>query len=141
MRPSSWGQLWLGAPEAGLPVSMEPSPVWCGSWSSWAQQPLSVVSRVTAPCCIAAVATLMASSRVCWSSSCGEVQQGERSVPPFQTPQTCVLHPLPWLVWFSRQVSLCSPGCPETHSVVSGLKLRDPPASASQVLGLKALSY
>ncbi|GAB1288398.1 Aquaporin-7 [Apodemus speciosus] len=35
-------------------------------------------------------------------------------------------------------VSLCSPGCPGTHSVDQpGLKLRDPPASASQVLGLK----
>jgi hypothetical protein len=36
-------------------------------------------------------------------------------------------------------VSLCSPGCPGTHSVdQAGLELRDPPASASQVLGLKA---
>jgi hypothetical protein len=35
-------------------------------------------------------------------------------------------------------VSLCSPGCPGTHSVnQAALKLRDPPASASQVLGLK----
>jgi hypothetical protein len=35
-------------------------------------------------------------------------------------------------------VSLCSPGCPENHSVdQAGLKLRDSPASASQVLGLK----
>jgi hypothetical protein len=34
---------------------------------------------------------------------------------------------------------LCSPGCPGTHSVdQAGLKLRTPPASASQVLGLKA---
>jgi hypothetical protein len=37
---------------------------------------------------------------------------------------------------FSRQGS---PGCPGTHSVdQAGLKLRNPPASASQVLGLKA---
>jgi hypothetical protein len=36
-------------------------------------------------------------------------------------------------------VSLCSPGCPGTYSVEqAGLKLRDPPASASQVVGLKA---
>ncbi|GAB1285850.1 Fer-1-like protein 4 [Apodemus speciosus] len=36
-------------------------------------------------------------------------------------------------------VSLYSPGCPGTHSVdQAGLKLRNPPASASQVLGLKA---
>jgi hypothetical protein len=34
---------------------------------------------------------------------------------------------------------VCSPGCPGTHSVdQAGLKLRNPPASASQVLGLKA---
>jgi hypothetical protein len=37
------------------------------------------------------------------------------------------------------RVSLCSPGCPGTHSVdQAGLKLRNLPASASQVLGLKA---
>ncbi|GAB1286489.1 Nucleoporin NUP35 [Apodemus speciosus] len=36
-------------------------------------------------------------------------------------------------------VSLCSPGCPGTHSVdQAGLKHRNLPASASQVLGLKA---
>jgi hypothetical protein len=40
---------------------------------------------------------------------------------------------------FQDRVSLCSPGCPGTHSVdQAGLKLRNPPASASQVLGLKA---
>jgi hypothetical protein len=43
------------------------------------------------------------------------------------------------LVFFQDRVSLCSPGCPGTHSVdQAGLKLRNPPASASQVLGLKA---
>jgi hypothetical protein len=37
------------------------------------------------------------------------------------------------------RVSLCSPGCPETQSVdQASLKLRNLPASASQVLGLKA---
>ena len=36
------------------------------------------------------------------------------------------------------RVSLCSLGCPKTHSVdQAGLELRNPPASASQVLGLK----
>jgi hypothetical protein len=39
---------------------------------------------------------------------------------------------------FWRQGFLCSPGCPGTHSVdQAGLELRNPPASASQVLGLK----
>jgi hypothetical protein len=40
---------------------------------------------------------------------------------------------------FRDRVSLCSPGCPGTHSVdQAGLKHRNPPASASRVLGLKA---
>jgi hypothetical protein len=39
------------------------------------------------------------------------------------------------LVWFGLvyrdRVSLCSPGCPGTHSVdQAGLELRNPPASA-----------
>jgi hypothetical protein len=47
------------------------------------------------------------------------------------------------LVWFGLvfrdRVSLCSPGCPGAHSVdQAGLELRNPPASVSQVLGLKA---
>jgi hypothetical protein len=40
--------------------------------------------------------------------------------------------------FFRDKVSLCSPSCPGTHSVdQAGLELRNPPASASQVLGLK----
>jgi hypothetical protein len=40
---------------------------------------------------------------------------------------------------FRDRVSLCSPGCPGTHFVDQAvLKLRNLPASASQVLGLKA---
>jgi hypothetical protein len=43
------------------------------------------------------------------------------------------------LFWFFETGFLCSPGCPGTHSVdQAGLELRNPPASASQVLGLKA---
>jgi hypothetical protein len=44
------------------------------------------------------------------------------------------------LLLFSQDmVSLCSPGYPGAHSVdQSGLELRNPPASASQVLGLRA---
>jgi hypothetical protein len=39
---------------------------------------------------------------------------------------------------FWDRVSLCSPGCPGAHSVdQAGLELRNSPASASQVLGLK----
>jgi hypothetical protein len=41
--------------------------------------------------------------------------------------------------FFRDRVSLFSPGCPGTHFVdQAGLKLRNPPASASRVLGLKA---
>jgi hypothetical protein len=40
---------------------------------------------------------------------------------------------------FRDRVSLCSLDCPGTHFVdQAGLELRNPPASASQVLGLKA---
>jgi hypothetical protein len=39
--------------------------------------------------------------------------------------------------FFRDKVSLYSPGCPGTHFVdQAGLELRNPPASASQVLGL-----
>jgi hypothetical protein len=42
-------------------------------------------------------------------------------------------------VCFLDRASLCSPGCPGTHSVdQAGLELRNLPASASQVLELKA---
>jgi hypothetical protein len=40
---------------------------------------------------------------------------------------------------FSETGFLCSPGCPGTHFVDQAvLELRNPPASASRVLGLKA---
>jgi hypothetical protein len=40
---------------------------------------------------------------------------------------------------FRDRVSLCSPGCPRTHFVdQAGLELRNLPASAYRVLGLKA---
>jgi hypothetical protein len=40
---------------------------------------------------------------------------------------------------FRDRISPCSPGCPGTHFVdQAGLELRNPPASASQVLGLQA---
>ena len=43
------------------------------------------------------------------------------------------------VVVFQDRVSLCSSGCPGTHSVdQAGLQLRNPPASASEVLGVKA---
>jgi hypothetical protein len=54
------------------------------------------------------------------------------------TPLSCSAVVNNFLV-FRDRVSLCSPGCPGIHSVdQAGLELRDPFASASQVLGLKA---
>jgi hypothetical protein len=42
-------------------------------------------------------------------------------------------------LFFRDRVSLCSPGCPGTHFIdQAGLELRNLPASASPVLGLKA---
>jgi hypothetical protein len=42
---------------------------------------------------------------------------------------------------FRNRVSLCSPGCPGTHSVdQAGLDLRNQPVASSQVLGLKAFA-
>jgi hypothetical protein len=44
-----------------------------------------------------------------------------------------------WGFFWLYRVSLYSPGCPGTHSVdQAGLELRNPPTSASRVLGLKA---
>lgn len=43
------------------------------------------------------------------------------------------------LVCFRDRASLCGPDCPKTHSVnQAGLRLKDPPASTSYVLGSKA---
>jgi hypothetical protein len=42
-------------------------------------------------------------------------------------------------LFFQDKISLCSLGCPGTHFVdQAGLELRNPPASASRVLGSKA---
>jgi hypothetical protein len=44
-----------------------------------------------------------------------------------------------FVLFFQDRVSLYSPGCPGTHfEDQADLELRNPPASASQVLGLKA---
>jgi hypothetical protein len=55
--------------------------------------------------------------------------------PTTHCPFTCQFFLIVCLVgWFS----LCSSGCPGTHFVdQAGLELRNPPASASRVLGLK----
>jgi hypothetical protein len=50
----------------------------------------------------------------------------------------CFLFFVFFFCFFQDRVSLCSLGCPGTHSVhQAGLELRDLPASASQVLELK----
>jgi hypothetical protein len=56
-----------------------------------------------------------------------------------RTFEGCFVNNIYKIFVFGDRVSLYSPGCPGTHSVdQAGLKLRNPPASASQVLGLKA---
>jgi hypothetical protein len=51
----------------------------------------------------------------------------------------CFLFVCLFVLVFRDRVSLCSPGCPGTHFAdQAGLELRNPPASASQVLVLKA---
>ena len=55
----------------------------------------------------------------------------------------CLMACFPWLsflfVLFQDRVSLCSPAYSRTHSIdQAGLELRNLPASAFQVLGLKA---
>jgi hypothetical protein len=58
---------------------------------------------------------------------------------PWQLPISSFSILFFYLFIFRDRVSLCSPGCPGTHSIdQAGLELRNPPASASQVLGLKA---
>jgi len=51
----------------------------------------------------------------------------------------CLIYLFIYFLVFRDRVSLYSPGCPGTHFVdQAGLELRNPPASASRVLGLKA---
>jgi hypothetical protein len=46
-----------------------------------------------------------------------------------------------FILVYRDRVSLYRPGYPGTHSVAqAGLELRNPPASVSQVLGLKAFA-
>jgi hypothetical protein len=55
------------------------------------------------------------------------------------SPPPSLFLSLSFFLVFQDRVFLCSPGCPGTHSVdQAGLELRNPPTSASQVLGLKA---
>jgi hypothetical protein len=50
----------------------------------------------------------------------------------------CSFFGLVWFLFFRDRVSLYSPVCPGTHFVdQAGLELRNLPASASRVLGLK----
>jgi hypothetical protein len=74
------------------------------------------------------------------------LSQKSPSYPPPTLPYPPTPTSWPWCSSVLRhikftwdRVSLCSPGCPVTHSVnQAGLELRNLPASASQVLGLKA---
>jgi hypothetical protein len=62
---------------------------------------------------------------------------------PVPFVENAVFLPLDGFIFlvFQDRVSLCSPGCSGTHFVDQvGLELRNQPASASQVLGLKAFA-
>jgi hypothetical protein len=77
---------------------------------------------------------------VCWlsSSRISNLVIGEIG-PILYKPYTVFCFVLFWFWFFRDRVFLYSPGCPGTYFVdQAGLKLRNPPASASQVLGLKA---
>jgi hypothetical protein len=67
------------------------------------------------------------------------VLQGSITVPTKYSLASCFFCFVFFVFCFFETVSLCSPGCPGTHFVdQAGLELRNPLASASQVLGLKA---
>jgi hypothetical protein len=68
-----------------------------------------------------------------------KVQSEEIMAHGFVLFFVCFIYLFIYLFIFQNRVSLYSPGCPGTHFVdQAGLKLRNPPASASPVLGLKA---
>jgi hypothetical protein len=57
---------------------------------------------------------------------------------PSLQPHICTFFFFSYFWFFRDRVSLYSPNCPGTHSVdQAGLELRNLPASASRVLGLK----
>ena len=77
----------------------------------------------------------------CWELNSGPLEEQSLLFNPLSHLSSTGLQFL--ILWFGLifwdRVSLCSPGCPGTHSVdQAGLELRNPPASASRVLGLKA---
>jgi hypothetical protein len=76
----------------------------------------------------------------CWDLNSGPLEEQSVLLPAESSHlPPCFLFLNKLLVLFFKTVSLCSPGCPGTHSVdQAGLELRDSPASDSQVLGLKA---
>jgi hypothetical protein len=81
-------------------------------------------------------------SRPAWSQSEFQDSQGYTEKPCLKNNNNKTKNIFPgffsFLV-FQDRVSLYSPGCPGPHFVdQTGLKLRNPPASASPVLGLKA---
>ncbi|GAB1296462.1 Inositol polyphosphate 5-phosphatase K [Apodemus speciosus] len=68
-----------------------------------------------------------------------DTRTGTLCVAQICWPRTQICWPPFLLSAEIKVVSLCSPGCPGTHSVdQAGLELRNSPASASRVLGLKA---
>jgi hypothetical protein len=74
-----------------------------------------------------------------WTQDLRKSSQCSWALSHLSSPQHTILFVCLFGWFFWDRVSLYSPGCPGTHSVdQAGLKLRNPPASASWVLGLKA---
>jgi hypothetical protein len=79
------------------------------------------------------------SSLVGWTTTGSLPFYGLTAIARLPTPQITLDFFFFFFLIFRDRVSLCSSGCPGTHSVGQAvLELRNPPASASQVLGLKA---
>jgi hypothetical protein len=72
-------------------------------------------------------------------ASCGWVSTAWLRCPEALASLSSVLEGFFVFLVFLDRFSLCISDCPGTHSVdQAGLELRNPPASASRVLGLKA---
>jgi hypothetical protein len=81
-----------------------------------------------------------------WATMCLlgiELKTSRRTVGAFKCQAISPVYETNFVLFcfwvFRDRVSLYSPGCPGTQSVdQAGLEFRNPPASASRVLGLKA---